>query len=104
MEKALAESRRRRRQHRLEQLEISENEVMLTDEILGKGGFGAVYLADYNGRNVAAKVIEIEHGIFGSSCSDTDQPLPGGELAPINGTCHIVMDPMDPRLEVESLC
>ena len=29
---------------------------MITDELLGKGGFGAVYMADYNGRNVAVKV------------------------------------------------
>lgn len=29
---------------------------MITDELLGKGGFGAVYLCDFNGRNAAAKV------------------------------------------------
>lgn len=32
----------------------------MTDELLGKGGFGAVYLADFNGRNAAAKVVGIE--------------------------------------------
>lgn len=31
--------------------------MTITDELLGKGGFGEVYLADYNGRNAAAKVL-----------------------------------------------
>lgn len=31
--------------------------MTISEEILGKGGFGAVYIADYNGRNAAAKVI-----------------------------------------------
>lgn len=53
---ALAEARRSRRQRRLDQVEIPEDHVTITDELLGKGGFGAVYLADYNGRNAAAKV------------------------------------------------
>ena len=45
-----------RRQRNLDKVEIPERDVMVTDELLGKGGFGAVYIADYNGRNVAAKV------------------------------------------------
>ncbi|CAN0307728.1 unnamed protein product, partial [Scytosiphon promiscuus] len=28
----------------------------ITGDLLGKGGFGEVYLADYNGHNAAAKV------------------------------------------------
>ena len=28
----------------------------ITEEVLGKGGFGEVYLDDYNGQNAAAKV------------------------------------------------
>ena len=32
---------------------------MLTDVLLGKGGFGEVYLADYSGVNAAAKVLKI---------------------------------------------
>lgn len=53
---ALVDARRLRRQRNLERVEIPEGDVTLTDELLGKGGFGAVYIADYNGRNAAAKV------------------------------------------------
>lgn len=52
-----AESRKIRRRQRLDQLEIPAAEVEITDEILGKGGFGTVYLADFNGLNAAAKVV-----------------------------------------------
>lgn len=52
----LLEARRMRRQRNLDRVEIPEHCVTLTDELLGRGGFGAVYLADYNGRNAAAKV------------------------------------------------
>lgn len=52
----LAGSRRARRQRNLDQVEIPEDDVTITDQILGKGGFGTVYLADYLGRNVACKV------------------------------------------------
>ena len=45
-----------RRQRNLDMVEIPEHFVTVTDELLGKGGFGAVYMADYNGRNAAAKV------------------------------------------------
>lgn len=55
--KSLAEARRARRQRKLDRIEIPEDHVVITDELLGKGGFGEVYLADYNGRNAAAKVI-----------------------------------------------
>ena len=54
--KSLAEARRARRQRKLDKIEIPEDHVAITDELLGKGGFGEVYLADYNGRNAAAKV------------------------------------------------
>lgn len=53
---ALSDARRLRRQRKLNAVEIPECDVTVTDELLGKGGFGAVYLADYNGRNAAAKV------------------------------------------------
>ena len=53
---SLAEARRSRRQRKLDQVEIPEDQVVITDEMLGKGGFGEVYLADYNGHNAAAKV------------------------------------------------
>ena len=52
----LSEARRLRRQRKLDAVEIPERHVMVTDELLGKGGFGSVYIADYNGRNAAAKV------------------------------------------------
>lgn len=53
-------SRRRRRQQRLDQLEIPVSEVEITDEVLGRGGFGTVYLADLGGLNAAAKVVVFE--------------------------------------------
>ena len=52
-----AEERSRRRKHQLDQIEIPANQVKIIFEMrLGKGGFGAVYLADYGGRSAAAKV------------------------------------------------
>lgn len=54
----LAESRRLRRRRNLNRIEIPEDHVTVTDELLGRGGFGDVYIADYNGRNAAAKVKE----------------------------------------------
>lgn len=56
--------KRRRRQKRLEQLEIPTSEVEITDEVLGRGGFGNVYLADLNGLNAAAKVIVFEDDTY----------------------------------------
>lgn len=40
----------------MDQVEIPADDVMITDEILGKGGFGTVFLGDYLGRNAACKV------------------------------------------------
>ena len=45
-----------RRQRNLDQIEIPEDHVLISKDILGKGGFGTVYIADYNGRKAAAKV------------------------------------------------
>lgn len=56
MSDSQAEARRARRRRNLDQLEIPEDHVNITDELLGRGGFGAVYLCDFNGRNAAAKV------------------------------------------------
>lgn len=53
-----ADARRTRRQRNRDQVEILEDQLFITQDLLGKGGFGAVYLADYNGRNTAAKVWE----------------------------------------------
>ena len=58
MSDSQAAARRARRQRNLDQLEIPEDHVKITDELLGRGGFGAVYLCDFNGRNAAAKVRE----------------------------------------------
>ncbi|CAM9529744.1 unnamed protein product, partial [Ectocarpus fasciculatus] len=62
MLESLAEARSARRRRRLDQLEIPEDHVLVTDEVLGKGGFGEVFIADYNGRNAAAKVQNVAHG------------------------------------------
>lgn len=67
---SLLEARRVRRQRKLDMVEIPEPFVTVTDELLGKGGFGAVYIEDYNGRNVAAKVSCLFFslmGIYGTS-------------------------------------
>ena len=53
---AIATARRLRRQRNLNQIEIPEEDVTISEEVLGKGGFGTVFIADYNGRNAAAKV------------------------------------------------
>ena len=52
----MVEARRIKRQRKLHQVEIPEDQLFITDDLLGKGGFGEVYLADYNGHNAAAKV------------------------------------------------
>lgn len=52
-----AEVRRARRQRKLDQIEIPEDQVVIfEEELLGKGGFGKVFLAEYDTRNAAAKV------------------------------------------------
>ena len=53
---AVTEARRIRRQRKLDQAEIPQEHLFITTDLLGKGGFGEVYLADYNGHNAAAKV------------------------------------------------
>lgn len=53
---SVAKARRIRRQRKLGQVEIPEDHLFMTGDLLGKGGFGEVYLADYNGHNAAAKV------------------------------------------------
>lgn len=50
----------------MEQLEISEEDVTLTKTLLGRGGFGTVYVAHYSGKDAAAKIIEVDHD-FGAS-------------------------------------
>lgn len=52
--KLSAEARRARRQRKLDRLDIPEAHVAITDDLSGKGGFGEMYLADYDGRNAAA--------------------------------------------------
>ncbi|CAM9241877.1 unnamed protein product [Scytosiphon promiscuus] len=57
----VAEVRSVRRQRKLDQVEIPEDHLFITGDLLGKGGFGEVYLADYNGHNAAAKVLNFAH-------------------------------------------
>lgn len=73
---ALLEYRRRRRKRRLDQLEIPEDHVLVSDELLGRGGFGAVYVADYNGRNAAAKVVQLENEQVDFQYTDGDTARP----------------------------
>ncbi|CAM9718817.1 unnamed protein product, partial [Ectocarpus sp. 8 AP-2014] len=72
---SVAEARRLRRRRKLDQNEIPEDHVSITNEMLGKGGFGVVYLADYNGHNAAAKVQHITHGL--GKLGENDIPLSG---------------------------
>ncbi|CAM9894223.1 unnamed protein product [Ectocarpus fasciculatus] len=58
---SLAEARSTRRQRKLDQIEIPEEHLTVTGDLLGKGGFGEVFLADYNGRNAACKVVQVAH-------------------------------------------
>ncbi|CAM9535892.1 unnamed protein product [Ectocarpus sp. 12 AP-2014] len=67
---SLAEARRARRQRKLDQVEISEDKVVISDELLGRGGFGKVFLAKFNGRNAAAKVLYIQHDLGRRDDSD----------------------------------
>ncbi|CAM9415830.1 unnamed protein product [Ectocarpus fasciculatus] len=62
-DESVAEARSIRRQRKLDQVEIPEDQLFITTDLLGKGGFGEVYLADYNGHNAAAKVINIAHDL-----------------------------------------
>lgn len=40
----------------MDRIEIPEDSVTISEDLLGKGGFGTVYIADYAGINAAAKV------------------------------------------------
>ncbi|CAN0462475.1 unnamed protein product, partial [Ascophyllum nodosum] len=75
----MAESRRARRQRRLQQLEIPEDQLILTDVLLGKGGFGEVYLADYSGVNAAAKVLKFDNDYSQESDLYEFDSVPDGE-------------------------
>lgn len=52
-------SRQTRRQRRLDELSISGDKVILTDNVLGKGGFGTVVICNFYDRNAAAKILPI---------------------------------------------
>lgn len=69
---SIAEARRGRRKRRLDQVDIPPDHLTLTDELLGSGGFAKVYLADYNGRNAAAKVLRIDNDQVSDILYDDD--------------------------------
>ncbi|CAN0388146.1 unnamed protein product, partial [Ascophyllum nodosum] len=69
------EARHLRRKRQLDQIEISEDLITITDELLGQGGFGSVYIADFNGQNAAAKVMKFEHTLGEDSSTEDDAPL-----------------------------
>lgn len=55
----LLEARRARRQRPQDQIEIANDQLasFVNDDVLARGEFGTVYIADYNGRNAAVKVV-----------------------------------------------
>ena len=56
MQETLGKAEKKRRQRQQDQVDIPVADVeVMRNEILGMGGFGAVYLADFKGLNVAAK-------------------------------------------------
>ena len=64
------QSRRLRRQRRLDEIEIPEDKLILTDEVLGMGAFGRVVICDYYGRNAAAKILPISHNDYDTNGGD----------------------------------
>ncbi|CAN0000917.1 unnamed protein product, partial [Ascophyllum nodosum] len=61
LQEMLVKSIRKRRRRGVDQVDIPRGEVeVMTDEVLGVGGFGTVYLADYRGSNAAAKVVSFQ--------------------------------------------
>lgn len=63
VENSKMEARRLRRNRNLNNLEIADNQLTFTGDLLGKGGFGEVYIVDYNGRNAAAKVLLLDQDV-----------------------------------------
>ncbi|CAM9569096.1 unnamed protein product [Ectocarpus sp. 8 AP-2014] len=66
---SLAEDRRKRRQQKWGEIEIPQEDVHRMD-FLGHGGFGEVYSGDYKGKNVAIKIIYVDHGLNGLCVGD----------------------------------
>lgn len=67
----------------------SQDHVVVTNELLGKGGFGDIFLSDLNGRNATAKVPSpsiigcfAEHPVEG-----TIVPVKRANLSVHNSTC-----------------
>lgn len=57
---------RRRKNFIIHTANMMFQQVHITAEVIGKGGFGTVYLADFNGLNAAAKVV-----VFGTDADMT---------------------------------
>lgn len=75
VEKTKLEARRLRRKRILDQLEIAENQITFTGDLLWKGSFGEVYLVDYNFRNAAAEVLLVEQHVGGASMGPGEAKL-----------------------------
>lgn len=80
----------------------------ITGEVLGKGGFGTVYLADFTGRNAAAKVVMYQDGLDDcesddDDCGDGGQPPDpaAGDAAAISGGDR-AKEPPSPRQQPPS--
>ncbi|CAM9692821.1 unnamed protein product [Ectocarpus sp. 6 AP-2014] len=61
---SLVEDRRKRRQQKWGEIEIPQQDVHRMD-FLGQGGFEEVFSGDYKGKNVAIKIIYVDHGLNG---------------------------------------
>lgn len=90
--------RRQRPQRQQDQVDIPAADVeVMRGEILGMGGFGAVYLADYKGLNVAAKLVVFRAALTLTPASATATAFQGkgfeGGASAIHG--------IDPASEVD---
>lgn len=56
----VAKETRLQREHRFKQVDIPADQVVIFGDTIGNRGCGTVYIADYNGKNAAAKVFDLD--------------------------------------------